>query len=266
MAEAALVWEPSAQAQVVFVDRPAVIRQDIRNDGDKPVMESVQLKLMQLSSSLAAPIPGWGQKKSLEVPAKQTIRAAVDLSLPKVTSPTRFRVTWNNEAGQLLGSTEVVGCPVDIFQSLRLLSEQQPIGLLGETEALAAALRQQGCVVQVVNEPQELKDFKSKLVIAAFTGKDKAKLEEFGRLAAQYAKEWGGKIVWLQQPDNLPLAPEPAVCVFSHGQGTMVVVTGLNVSEVAKNPLTQARLVWLVELAQASEENRLLLLGRLFAR
>jgi hypothetical protein len=260
---AALVWEPTAQTQVVFADRPAVIRQDIRNSGDQPAAQAVRLQLQQLSSSTAALVPKWEIRKQVEVPAGQTLRASVDLNLPKVTCPTRFRLLWNDEEGKTLGSTEVVGCPADLFQPLRTVAARKPVGLLGETGALAALLRQQDCHFRELAGEADLKSFEGTVVLAAFSGRPKDELENFGRLAAQHAKEQGGRIVWLVEPDNLSLSPEPAVCVFTHGQGTLVVSTGIKLDELARNPLDQLRLVWLVELALASEENRLLLLGRL---
>lgn len=262
-ASAALVWEPAAQTQVVFADRPSVIRQDIRNEGNQAVLQPVRLRLHQLTSSTAAPVTGWELRKQVEIPAGQTLRTAVDVSLPKVTSPTRFRVTWINEAGKVLGSTEVVGCPPDLFKPLRTASAKQPIGLLGEATGMAVLLRQQGCQVRELGAAADLKSFEGPVVLVAWAARPKEEQENFGRIAAQHAKDRGGRVVWLVEPDNLSLTPEPAVCVFSHGQGTLVVSTGMKLAELPQSPLNQLRLVWLVELALASEENRLLLLGRL---
>ncbi len=262
-ASAALVWEPAGQTQVVFVGRASVIRQDIRNDGDQAVVQPVQLRLSQLTSSIAAPVTGWEQKKQVEVPAGQTLRTSVDVNLPKVTSPTRFRLTWNSEGGKVLGSTEIVGCPTDLFEPLRTASARLPIGLLGDAAGIATLLRQQGCQIRELRAVDELKSFDGSVLLVAFAARDKEGQEDFGRIAAQHAKDRGGRIVWLIEPDNLPLSPEPAACVFTHGQGTLVVGTGIKLVELAQNPLNQLRLVWLVELALASEENRLLLLGRL---
>jgi len=261
-ASAALVWEPAGQPQVVFAGQPSAIRQDIRNDGEQAATQPVRLRLMQLASSIAAPVPGWEQKQQVEIPAGQTLRTSVDISLPKVTSPTRFRITWTTEAGKLLGGTEVVGCPADLFQSLQEVSSKQPIGLLGETASLAALLRQQGCQVRELSALSDLKTFEGSLLLVAFAARTKAEPEDFGRLAAQYAKDQGRRIVWLVEPDNLSLPFGPTVCIFTHGEGTLVVSTGMKVAELSQNPLNQLRLVWLVELALASEENRLLLLGR----
>lgn len=260
---AALVWEPAAQTQVVFADRPVVIRQDIRNVGNQAAVQPVRLQLQQLTSSTAALVPKWEMRKQVEIPAGETLRASVDLNLPKVTNPTRFRLIWNDEVGKTLGSTEVIGCPPDLFQPLRAVSTRQPFGLLGETAALADLLRQQDCRFRVIAAESDLKSFEGTVVLAAFSGRTKDEYENFGRLAAQHAKERGGRVVWLVEPDNLSLTPEPAVCVFTHGQGTLVVSTGIKLDELARNPLAQLQLVWLVELALAKEENRLLLLGRL---
>lgn len=260
---AALVWEPAAQTQVVFADRPSVIRQDIRNEGDLAVQQPVRLRLHQLTSSTAAPVTGWELRKQVDVPAGQTLRTSVAVSLPKVTSPTRFRVTWIDETGKVLGSTEVVGCPPDLFQPLRTASAKQPIGLLGEAKGLAGLLRQQGCQVRELDAIEDLKSFAGPVVLVALSYRPKEDQEDFSRIAAQHAKDRGGRIVWLLEPDNLSLTPEPAVCVFTHGRGTLVVSTGMKMAELPQSPLNQLRLVWLVELALASEENRLLLLGRL---
>ncbi|HEY1171966.1 MAG TPA: hypothetical protein VGH19_11395 [Verrucomicrobiae bacterium] len=258
--QAALVWEPVTQTQVVFVDRPAAVYQDIRNDEDRAVTESLRLKLLQSTSSTAAPIPGWEQKKQLVVPAKQTIKTTVELTLPKVTSPTRFRITWSSEVGALLGDTEIIGCPADLFAPLRKLSSREPVGIAGDSDnRLATLLRSQGCQVREVRNWEDMKSNMALLVNVSGKGKD----DDLSRLAAQYAKEWGGKVVWLVESDSRSLTPEPAVCVFPHGQGTLVVGTGIGLSDLSQNPLSQLRLVWLVELARSSEENRLMLLGRL---
>jgi hypothetical protein len=260
---AALVWEPAGQSQVVFADRPSVVRQDIRNDGDKAMAQAVRLRMIQLSTSTAAPVPGWELKKQVEVPAGQTLRTMVEVSLPKVTNPTRFRITWNDESDKVMGSTDLVGCPADLFQPLRLVSTKRPIGLLGDSGGLATLLRQQGCELRELSSVEELKNFDGSVLLVAWAGRGKEELENFGRLAAQHAKDRGGRVVWLVEPDNLPLSPVPAVCVFTHGEGTVVVSTGIKLAEAAQSPLIQLRLVWLVELALATEENRLLLLGRL---
>lgn len=260
---AALVWEAAEQTQVVFANRPATIHQNIRNDADLPASQDVRLHLLQLSSSTAAPVPGWEVKKQLEIPARQTIRASVELSLPKVVSPTRFRLVWNGDAGAVLGSTDVVGCPEDAFVTMRYVASRQPIGLMGNSARLGAVLQAQGCLVKTLSSPEDLKSFRGQLVFMVQTRAENEPMQEFGRLAAQYAKEGGGRVVWLIESGNLPLSPEPAVCVFTHGQGTVVVAGGVALQELDKKPLDQLRLVWLAELALASEENRLLLLGRL---
>jgi hypothetical protein len=263
VADAALVWEPADQTQVVFAGRPSVIRQDIRNEGDEAVRQPVQLRLHQLTSSTAASVTGWELKKQVEVPAGQTLRTSVDVSLPKVTSPTRFRITWINEMGRVLGGTDVVGCPPNLFQSLRTASAKKPIGLLGEATEIAGLLRQQGCQVQELRAQEDLKSFEGPVILVAWSARPREEEENFGRIAAQHAKDRGGRIVWLVEPDSLSLSPGPAVCVFTHGQGTLVVSSSMKLAELSQSPLNQLRLVWLVELALASEDNRLLLLGRL---
>lgn len=263
LVSAALVWEPASQVQVVFAGRPVVIRQEIRNDGDAVVAQAVHLRLEQWSSTVAAPVKGWAVKKQLEVPARQALQATVDISLPMVTSPTKFQVRWQNEAGQVLGSTEVVGCPDDIFAPLREGALKKPLGVYGKADGLVKVLREQGCEVRELHSEQEIKNFNGAVLLVMWSKHTQAEQENFGRFAAQYAKEMGGKIVWLVEPDNLLPSPEPAVCVFTHGAGTLVVHAGLKSDELVQNPLSQLRLVWLVELALASEENRLALLGRL---
>ncbi len=259
----ALVWEPAAQTQVLFANRPAVIRQDIRNDGDEVAGQAVRLHMLQLSSSTSAPVPGWEVKKKVEVPARQTLRTEVDLSLPKVTSPTRFRLVWVGDTGAVLGNTELVGCPEDTIAPLRTISREHPLGIWGESPSLTTVLRAQGCVVTELRSAEDLKAFPGKLVLAIQPQRAKDDSLDFGRLAAQHAKEWGGRVVWLVESGNLPLSPEPAVCVFPYGQGIVVVSAGLKPDRLDKDPLNQLRLVWLVELALATEENRLLLLGRM---
>lgn len=262
-AQAALVWEPAAHAQVVFAARPAVVRQDIRNDGAATASQSMRLHLQQLSSSIAAPVPGWELRKQVEVPARETLRTSVDVSLPKVTSPTRFRLTWNSETGKVLGHTEIVGCPENLFEPLRTVSVERPLGLMGKATALATFLRGQGCRVTELHSVADIKTFTGTVLLVAHDAREKEEAKEFGRLAVEHAKERGVRIVWLVEPDNLSLSPEPSVCVFTHGQGTLVVSTGMKAADLSQSPLDQLRLVWLVELAVASEENRLLLLGRL---
>jgi hypothetical protein len=254
VAQAQLEVLSNAEPHAVFAGGVRRVPVVLRNPGRDPVEFAGVMRLLQTSSSTAAPLSetNW---KTVRVLAGQTILESAELTFPAVKSETRFLIQWADASRKVIGSTEVLVYPTNLLSALKTLTADQPLGVFDPQDQLKPLLKAVGVEFEDLAD-RELDSFTGRLaIIGSF-----ASLEEIsGGLTDRISKlaDKGAAVVWIQPPPKKSARLKPDFYSVPIGKGTVVIAQARLCSDLATSPVAQLNLLELAQWAIHPEPARL---------
>ncbi|NBV24878.1 MAG: hypothetical protein EBS05_23535 [Proteobacteria bacterium] len=236
--------------QHVFAGGSRDVELLLKNSDADVVRFGLRLQLLQLTSSLAAPVGAARTGPALTVLSGQTVVVNVPVDFPGVRASTRFAVRWLDAAGRLLGVTDIWAHPDNLLDALKRMAGSQPLGLADEAGLLRPVLAAHGIPVTELNSPGSWNDFQGRLafLVSSAEPKDDAPQRETAMLARAKA---GVAVIWLQVNPATTLPRLPLAERLPLGRGSIVRVPTSAVAGLDQSPVAQLTLVRLAELALA---------------
>ena len=250
---AQLTLLPPQTPHVAFAGTPQEIPLAWRNVGATTLTYDLRMRLLQATSSTAAPfdeVP-W---KPLQILPHQTVLESATLTFPLVRAETRFILQWLTESNQVLGTSQVLVYPPDLLKDLKPLSGDQPLGIFDPLHQLEPLLKTVG--IEFCDLADDVDHFTGKLaILGPFKSKD-----QFGenlRSALKPLIRKGLAVVWIAPRTQTPDVLRPSFQTIPLGKGAVVVVQPDLLPNLAGNPVSQLNLIRLSRLAINPEPLRL---------
>ncbi|HYG22815.1 MAG TPA: hypothetical protein VEH04_08540 [Verrucomicrobiae bacterium] len=226
----------------VFGGRLGNLEITVRNASDRPRRTALFYRLVQTSSSIAAPV---GERKAFREVAflpRQALLESVPISFPDVRAETEFFVQWSDADAQVIGVTRVFVSPTNL---LNALGTELPGGLVGvlNVEPMTSVLRAAGLKV-IDLDSMHGAAFEGRLVIvgAAASGGDVA-------ARVQSLARSGCAVIWIQAPRERRDKLAPSFYTVAEQLGAVVIVQPSVLENLADDPRSQAHLVQLARIA-----------------
>ncbi len=246
LAVARLEIVPDEMTQAVFAGGTRRVQVVFHNPTDQLVEAELKSRLLQASSATVIPL-GEEPWKRLRVLPGQTVLESVRLRFPAVKAETLFLVQWVDANRRVLGLTEVMIYPTNLFTELKTLAGEKALGVFDPDNRLKPWLA--GLKMEFEDlERTELENFAGKLVLfGPFSSKEQMPACLARRIAARC--KGGLRAVWMQPPAGPQAKFQPSFYPVQMGKGTVVVAEASIVADLAANPLAHLNLVRLARLA-----------------
>jgi hypothetical protein len=247
---------PDQQPQCVFVGDARKIAVVFHNQADKNFESEIRTRIFQAGSATGILLSDNAWKR-LQVPAGETVLDSAALNFPAVNAETRFLVQWLEETNRVIGVTQVLVYPTNLFQALPLMLGGTNFGVLDPNRQLVPLLQTQG--IHFIDLGQmELDDFSGKLaVIGPF--KSKAQMPEGLAKRIETIAKHNVAVVWIQPPaETTPRASFvglqrgtllPSFYSVQKNRTAVIIVQPEWVADLAENPQSQLNLVYFCKLA-----------------
>jgi hypothetical protein len=236
---------PAADRECVFAGNARTIPVEFCNSSGQYFTGNMRIRIYQTSSATAVLISDapW---KNLEVPANETVLDAAALGFPLVKAKTKFLVQWLENTDRVIGTTDVMVYPTNLFQMLTPL-DKDDFGIFDPNDRLKPLLRGAGIRFLDLGE-MNLTNFTGKLVvIGPFDSKAQEPDDLAKRILAIAKKNVAG--VWLQPPFDKNDQIKPSYYSVQKGRIAVVVAQSGLVSNLADNPQSQLNLIYFCNLA-----------------
>ena len=251
---AQLTLLPPKTPHTVFAGTPQIISLTWRNLGATTLTYDLRMRLLQATSSTAAPfdeVP-W---KPLQIFPHQTVLESATLTFPLVRAETRFILQWLTESNQVLSTTDVLVYPPDLLKDLKPLGGDQPLGIFDPLHQLEPLLKTVG--IEFCDLADDVDHFTGKLaIVGPFETRN-----QFGenlRSALKPLIRKGLAVVWIAPGPQPPDVLRPSFQTIPLGKGAVVVVQPDILPNLAENPVSQLNLIRLSRLAINPEPVRFL--------
>jgi hypothetical protein len=246
LAEAQLYLLPDQEPQAVFADDDLNIPVVFHNPTETNCEQDFHARILQASSSTTVLISEKAWKRLL-VPANETILESARLKFPDVKAETKFLVQWIVDSNQVVGLTEVLVYPTNLFHELKSLLGEETLGVLDPNDELKPLLQQAGVGFLDMGE-MALEDFTGKLaIVGPFHPKDQ--MRKGLAQAIQRIARKGTPVVWLQPPSGPKTEIKPSFYTVPEGRGAVVLVGPELAADLSNNPKSQLNLIYFCKLA-----------------
>lgn len=245
-ANAQLQLLPDKAPQAVFAGEGRMVSVVFRNPAQTNYEQDFRVRILQASSSTAALISenAW---KRLQIPANESVLESAQLDFPDVRAETKFLLQWVVNSNQVIGPTEVLVYPTNLFHELTSLLGENTFGVLDPNDELKPLLKQAGVQFLDLGE-LPLEDFAGKLaVIGPFRSKDQVR-QGLAQAIHRIARK-GVAVVWLQPPPSPKADIKPSFYFVPEGRVAVVVVRPALVAGLSENPKSQLNLIYFCKLA-----------------
>lgn len=141
------VLEPLQQA-VVFAGRGAMIEVPVANRRAIAVMQPLEVRVFQLTSSIAAPVGERRPWKTVSLLASQTALERLEVNLPEVRALSLFRIAFYS-GDKEIGRCHVVAIPPSLLKDL---AKDASIAVANPQGAVASELEKLGVTLHGIEE------------------------------------------------------------------------------------------------------------------
>ena len=238
---------PPEIVQTVFSGKQRQIQLVLRNPSDAAVEASVKAKLLQLTSSTAAPVAEVPWKK-IRVLGNQVIQESASIDFPDVRAGTRFVLRWTDEQSRQIGTTEMLVYPPDLLKELKTFLGDTPAGVFDPQNELKPLLKAVAIESEDV-ERSEIEHYEGKLLIVGpFAAREQLPPRLGVRLKSMRAK--GVAVVWIQPPQRSTPPTDPSYFVAASESGPGIVVAQARaIADLKNSPAAQLTLLKMVARA-----------------
>lgn len=233
----------------VFAGMPQQVRVIFKNPGVDAVETELSLRIYQASSATLVPIGAPKPWKKLKLLAHQTVIETVELSLPEVTSATKFVLYWL-EAQRLAGKTSVHAYPQDVLKRLKSLAGDRGLGIYDPSNHLLPNLKRLQFDCKELEAAAGIATFEGKLLIAIF---EESISGDFTAALIDRAKRGASVVAIGSIVSREPLHDMPIQC-FQVGAGILVRASPTTVSNLNESASSQLNLLGLCTAALSPQQ------------
>jgi hypothetical protein len=218
----------------------------IHNASDRSFDGEIGAQILQTSSATAVRLGDPAGKKFQSLPG-QTVMDSASLDFPPVKAATKFFVQWLENTHRIIGTTEVLVYPTNLVCELKLLLNNENLGVLDANGVLKPSLKQNGIEFLDLEE-MALEDFSGKLaILGPFLSQAQMRVG-LAQAVLRIAKN-GAAVVWIQPPPDSKDEIKPSFYVVPEGKGAVVIVQPDLVADFSENPKSQMNLIYFCKLA-----------------